>query len=30
MEMLLSVIFGLWFVVSACFYGFMAKRGEHE
>ncbi len=30
MEMVLSIIFGAWFVVSALFYGFMVKNGEKE
>ena len=30
MELLLSVMFGLWFVVSAFFYGHMTKKGEKE
>ena len=30
MELALSIIFGLWFILSAIFYGFMAKKGEAE
>ena len=30
MELLLSVSFGVWFIISALFYGFMVKRGYKE
>lgn len=30
MELVLSIAFGLWFVVSALFYGHMVKKGEKE
>ena len=30
MELVLSIAFGIWFVVSAVFYGFMVKRGREE
>ena len=30
MELVLSIAFGVWFVVSALFYGYMVKKGEKE
>ncbi len=30
MELVLSICFGLWFVVSALFYGYMVKKGNKE
>ena len=30
MELILSVAFGAWFVLSALFYGRMVKKGEDE
>ena len=30
MELVLSITFGAWFVISALFYGFMVKRGSEE
>ena len=30
MEMVLSIVFGAWFVASALFYGYMVKNGEKE
>ena len=30
MELVLSLAFGVWFVVSALFYGRMVKMGEKE
>lgn len=30
MELVLSIAFGAWFVVSALIYGHMVKKGEDE
>ena len=30
MELVLSIAFGLWYVASAIFYGYMVKKGEKE
>ena len=30
MELVLSILFGAWFVISALFYGYMVKKGEKE
>lgn len=30
MELVLSIAFGVWFVVSALFYGYMVRKGEKE
>ena len=30
MELILSIAFGVWFVVSAILYGVMVKKGEDE
>ena len=30
MELVLSIAFGVWFVLSAVFYGYMVKKGEKE
>lgn len=30
MELILSVAFGVWFVLSAIFYGYMSLKGEKE
>ncbi len=30
MELVLSIAFGAWFVISALFYGFMIKKGGKE
>lgn len=30
MEILLSIAFGLWFVIAAVFYGLSVKKGEEE
>lgn len=30
MELVLSIAFGAWFVVSALFYGHMVKKGRDE
>lgn len=30
MELVLSIVFGAWFVISALLYGKMVKRGEKE
>ena len=30
MELVLSIAFGAWYVVSALFYGYMVRKGEKE
>lgn len=30
MELILSISFGVWFVVSGLLYGYMIKKGEKE
>lgn len=30
MEMLLSIAFGVWYIISALVYGYMVKRGSKE
>ena len=30
MELILSIAFGAWFVISALFYGYMVKKGRNE
>lgn len=30
MELVLSIAFGAWFVISAILYGYMIKRGNKE
>ena len=30
MELLLSIAFGAWFMLSALFYGYMVRKGEKE
>lgn len=30
MELVLSIAFGCWFIVSALFYGYMVKMGKKE
>lgn len=30
MEMLLSIAFGIWYVISAFFYGYMVRRDSKE
>jgi len=30
MELVLSIAFGVWFVISALFYGYMVRTGEKE
>ena len=30
MELVLSIAFGVWFVISAIFYGYMVKKGREE
>lgn len=30
MELILSIAFGAWYIVSAIFYGYMVKVGEKE
>lgn len=30
MELVLSIAFGVWYMISALFYGYMVKRGENE
>lgn len=30
MEIVLSIAFGVWFVVSAFFYGYMVRKGTDE
>lgn len=30
MELVLSIGFGVWFIISAIFYGYMVKKGEKE
>lgn len=30
MELVLSIVFGAWFVASALFYGYMVRKGEKE
>ena len=30
MELVLSIAFGVWFSVSALFYGYMIRKGKEE
>lgn len=30
MELVLSIAFGAWYVISALFYGYMVRKGEKE
>lgn len=30
MELVLSIAFGVWFVISALFYGYSVRKGEKE
>ena len=30
MELVLSISFGVWFVISALFYGYMIRKGKGE
>ncbi len=30
MELILSIAFGVWFVISALLYGYMVRKGREE
>ena len=30
MELILSIAFGIWFVIAALFYGFITGEGDNE
>ena len=30
MELVLSIAFGVWYILSALFFGYMVRKGEKE